>query len=120
MRQQGCGGVVKLVEVDRIGVGKMRGGRRPHGEFRECAEHTEDCRGRIWRRAHTKQGQFLKEPYRCHGDMCACADKVFKSIHLLYKDAKDEKGTYTEHICYKWSACEAGNPTSESFQLKEV
>ena len=34
---------------------------------------------RIWRRVQTIQGQLLKEPIRCDGDLCAATGKIFKS-----------------------------------------
>ena len=38
-----------------------------------------------------------------------------KSIHLLYKDAKDDVGSYSELICYDCWALEEGSPTPEGF-----
>ena len=83
------------------------------GVQRKSAQHAEDGRGRIWGRLHTNQP--LEEAFRFDGDLCPGTDNVFKSIHLLYQDAGDEKGSYSELICYDCSASEAGNPTLEGF-----
>ena len=41
----------------------------------------------------------FKESCRCDGDVYAGTDFAFLSIHLLWKDAKDEQDTDSEHIC---------------------
>ena len=46
---------------------------------------------------------------------CAGTDKVFYPVHLLYKDARDERGSHTEHTCYDCGANEEVNPTPEGF-----
>ena len=65
---------------------------------------------RIWRRVQSKQGQLLKEPLRCDGDLCAATGKIFKSQHFSHKDVKDENGSYTEYMCYDCWAFEQCSP----------
>ena len=87
----------------------------PCGSSEKIRTHAEDGRGRTWARFHTNQGHLLKKTFRFDGDLCASTDHAFKSTHLLYQDAGDEKGSYSELTCYDCWASEAGNPSLEGF-----
>ena len=112
MPQQGCGEKVRSVEVNRIVDDKMQGVRSPNRGSENLYDIMKMVVGEIGEEFTPNKVSSSRSLFVV---TVTCTDigKVFKSVHLLCKDVKNERDSDIEHVCYECWTSEESNPTSE-------
>ena len=94
---EGRGGIVTLVEMDMGGDGKMRSGKSPPVNSDKLPNLLKMVVDESGEEFTPHKAGLLKNLFVLMG-ICTRAGKVFKSRHLLYKEARDEKRVLTLSI----------------------
>ena len=67
-------------------------------ELERAYGNSDNDRRRIWGRVQTKLCRLPQDLFRFDDELCGSVSNVFESIHLLYKNIRNDKITCTESL----------------------